>query len=61
MKEFTVKSSEALNIPVVSKNEILSSLQSLPLASIPSYQTQRELIRPLLTQRLKKRDKWLVK
>ena len=38
MKEFTVKSSEALNIPVVSVKEIISSLQSLPLADIPSYQ-----------------------
>ena len=61
MKEFTVKSSEALLNAVVSKNEILSSLQSLALADIPSYQTQKELIRPLLTQCLKKGDKWLVK
>ena len=60
MKEFTVKSSKALNIPVVSVKEITSSLQSLPLADIPSYQTQKELIHPLLTQRLKKGDKWLV-
>ena len=60
MKEFTVKSSEALNIPVVSIKEITSSLQSLALADIPSYQAQKELIHPLLTQCLNKGDKWLV-
>ena len=61
MKDFTVKSSEALLNAVVSKNEILSSLQSLPSADIPAYDIQKELIRPLLPQCLKKGDKWLVK
>ncbi|XP_011407941.1 PREDICTED: probable serine/threonine-protein kinase kinY [Amphimedon queenslandica] len=58
MKVFTVESRQALLNATVSTNEILSSLQSLPLASIPSYQTQKELIQPVLSQRLKKGDKW---
>ena len=60
MKEFKVKSSETLECAVVSKSELLSSLQSLPLARIPSYETQKELIQPVLSWHLKKGDKWLV-
>ena len=60
VKEFMLKSNEALESTVVSENELLSSLQCVPLASIPSYQTQMELIQPYLFQHLKKGDKWLV-
>ena len=58
IKQFTVKSSEALENVTKSKNETISFL--LPRASvvIPSYQTQKEVIQPLLTQDLKKGDKW---
>ena len=60
MKKFALKPYEALEHTVVSENELLSSFQSVPLASIPSYQTQLELIQPYLSQQLKKGDKWLV-
>ena len=60
MKEFTGKSSEALENAMKSKNKTISFL--LPRVSVvnPSYQTQKELIQPLLAQRLdlKKGDKW---
>ena len=58
IKQFTVKSSEALENAMKSKNEITSFLLSCTSVVIPSYQAQKELIQPLLTQRLKKGDKW---
>ena len=58
MKEFTGKSSEALKNAMKSKNETISFLQSQTSVIIPSYQVQKEVIRPLLTQRLKEGDKW---
>ena len=58
MKEFTVKSSEALENAMKSKNETISFLLSRASAFIPSYQAQKVLIQPLLTQGLKKGDKW---
>ena len=58
IKQFTVKSSEALENVMKSKNETISFLLSRTSVVIPSYQTQKEVIQPLLTQRLKKGDKW---
>ena len=61
IKRFTVKSSEAhqaLENAMKSKNETISFLQSRTSVVIPSYQTQKVLIQPLLTQHLKKGDKW---
>ena len=65
MEEFTLKSRQALEIEnvIVSKNEILSSFQSLPVASIPSYTAQNEMIETYyLSQRenMKKGDRWSV-
>uniref|UniRef100_A0A1X7UAN3 Protein kinase domain-containing protein n=1 Tax=Amphimedon queenslandica TaxID=400682 RepID=A0A1X7UAN3_AMPQE len=63
--KYKMESSEALESADASKHEIsLSSLSSLssslqsPLANIPSYEVQKQMIQPLLTQRLKKGDKW---
>ena len=58
MKQFTVKSSEALENVTKSKNETISFLLSRASVVIPSHKTQKEVIQPLLTQRLKKGDKW---
>ena len=58
MKQFTVKSSEALENAMKSKNETISFLLSHTSVIIPPYQVQKELIQPHLTQRLKKGDKW---
>ena len=58
IKQFTVKSSKALENVTKSKNETISFLLSHTSVIIPPYQTQKELIQPLLTQRLKKGDKW---
>ena len=57
IKQFTVKSSEALENVMKSKNETISFLLSCTSVVIPSYQTQKELIQPLLTQHLKIGDK----
>ena len=58
IKQFTVKSSEALENVTKSKNETISFLLSHTSVIIPSYQVQKELIELLLTQRLKIGDKW---
>uniref|UniRef100_A0A1X7UAM8 DUSP domain-containing protein n=1 Tax=Amphimedon queenslandica TaxID=400682 RepID=A0A1X7UAM8_AMPQE len=61
MEELTLKSRQALENAIVSKNEILSSFQSLPIASIPSYKAQNEMIQAhYLSQRgnMKKGDRW---
>ena len=58
IKQFTVKSSEALENAMKSKNETISFLMSHTSVIIPPYQAQKELIQPLLTQRLKIGDKW---
>ena len=60
MKEFTSKSKETLESAVISKNELLSSFQSAPLASIPSSKAQMEFILPCLSFKDKKVDEWLV-
>ena len=58
MKQFTVKSNETLENAMKSKNETISFLLSHTSVIIPSYQVQKELIQPLLTQHLKIGDKW---
>ena len=58
IKQFTVKSSEALENAMKSKNATTSFLLSHTSAIIPPYQVQKEVIQPLLTQRLIKGDKW---
>ena len=64
MKTSKSDSSETLESADTSKHKISpssSSLQSLPIAdTIPSFDAQKQFIHPLLTQRLKKGDKWLV-
>ena len=58
MKQFIVKSSEALENAMKSKNEIISFLLPHTSVIISPYQVQKELIQLLLTQHLKKGDKW---
>ena len=60
IKEFTRKSDEAISIPVVPIKKVISSLQSLTTTDVPSYETQKNLIQPYLSQHQKKGDKWLV-
>ncbi|XP_011407831.1 PREDICTED: probable serine/threonine-protein kinase drkB, partial [Amphimedon queenslandica] len=57
-KEFTSKTSETLESAVISKNELLSSFQSAPLASIPSCKAQVEIVLPYLRFKDEKIDEW---